>query len=101
MTDDQSKLSNLRQEIDKIDEKLIQIIAKRRGISAKIGMYKEENSLSIVQRKREKSALKKRIKQAKKLGFKKRFTKRLFRLIFCDSRKVQKHPRGFDKKPKN
>ncbi|MCA9373672.1 chorismate mutase [Candidatus Peregrinibacteria bacterium] len=101
MNDEHPELSRLRQEIDKIDRKIIENIAKRRQISAKIGKYKHLNKLSITQKKREKEVLKERIKDAEKKNIKKKLTRKLFRLIFRDSRKLQKHPSSFDKKPKN
>ncbi len=101
MKNEHSELSKLRQEIDKIDEKIIENIAKRRQISAKIGKYKQLNKLPITQKKREKEVLRQRIKEAEKKNIKKKLTKRLFQLIFRDSRKLQKHPSSFDKNPKN
>ena len=49
-------LDELRLEIDKIDDELIKLFEKRMEVSAKIGEYKRENKLPILnsQREREK-----------------------------------------------
>lgn len=101
MSNEHVELSRLRQQIDEIDQSIIDHIAKRRQISKKIGKYKKVKKLPVRQKKREKRALQKRINQSQKKNISPKFTKRLFRLIFHDSRSIQKHPSGFDKKGKN
>ena len=65
MNDEHPKLSRLRDEIDKIDKKIIEAIAERHQISAKIGKYKKAKKIPIKQKKREKEPIKKRIQKNK------------------------------------
>ena len=48
-------LENLRNEIDSIDNQLINLFQERMDVAAKIGEYKKENNLPVlnVQRERE------------------------------------------------
>jgi len=48
----QGSLEFLRQEINQIDEDLINLLGERMGISRKIGAYKKENNMTILQPKR-------------------------------------------------
>lgn len=45
-------LKNLRLSIDKIDEEITTLIAKRMGIAEEIGAYKKQNQITILQPKR-------------------------------------------------
>lgn len=48
----QGSLNFLRQEINQIDEDLINLLGERMGIARKIGAYKKENNMTILQPKR-------------------------------------------------
>ena len=51
------ELIELRESINEIDKKLIDLIKKRMEISVKIGKYKSENNLSILNNNREKEVI--------------------------------------------
>ena len=48
----QDSFNFLRQELDQIDNDLINLLGERMGISRKIGKYKKENNMTILQPKR-------------------------------------------------
>ncbi len=80
-------ISSLRKEIDKIDEKIFILLKKRFKISKKIGRIKNKNKILIQDRNREKEILNKGNKEFK---LRKEFVKRIYNLIFKESRRVQR-----------
>jgi len=53
-------LSELRRQIDNIDEQMLELLAKRMRISREIGMYKKEHSMPVLQSPRYSEILEKR-----------------------------------------
>ena len=51
------KLDNLREKIDKVDEKIIKLIAKRFSVVEKIKSFKRNNHIPVFQKKREEEIL--------------------------------------------
>jgi chorismate mutase len=83
-------LEFLRNEIDKIDFNIIDLLNKRKLLSIKISEYKKSKKIPVKQVKRESEALEKRIRYAKNHQIKRSFVKKLFNLIFSESREEQK-----------
>ena len=84
------QLVKYRSEIDKIDNNLLKLVAKRFFIAKKIALYKKMKKMPIYDRKREKLALQKRIDIGAKLNIKANFIKVLFKSIFKESRNYQR-----------
>ena len=61
-------LSELRKQIDEIDDELVETIAKRMRISREIGTYKKEHNMQVLQATRYSEILEGRINQAIKFG---------------------------------
>jgi len=61
-------LSELRKQIDDIDDQLVETIAKRMRISREIGTYKKEHNMQVLQATRYSEILEGRINQAVKFG---------------------------------
>lgn len=80
-------MRDMRKKLDKIDRKLIKLLKKRFAVCKKIGKYKKKNGLPVQDLKREKQIMNNR---AKKSGLSKDFVQKLFKLIFKESKKVQK-----------
>ena len=72
-----NKLEELRSEIDKLDEELIDILARRMMIVEEIGYYKKENKITILQLKRWRQLIHDRIEAGIKLGLSKEFILKL------------------------
>ena len=52
-------LENFRNEINNIDEELLNLLVKRMQVSVNVGKYKKENSIPILNSKREKEVIQK------------------------------------------
>jgi len=61
-------LTELRKQIDEMDDQLLEVLAKRMRISREIGTYKKEHNMQILQTKRYSEILEDRIEQAIKFG---------------------------------
>lgn len=61
-------LSELRRQIDDMDDRLLEVLAKRMRISREIGTYKKEHNMQILQAARYSEILEDRINQAIKFG---------------------------------
>ncbi len=83
------KLSVLRAEIDKIDDLLIQKVAERMNIVEKIGTYKKDNGITILQVNRWEEILNKRVVYGSALKLSKEFTEKFLELIHSESIRKQ------------
>lgn len=80
-----STLEELRHEIDKYDDKLMEIFEHRMGVSRKIGEYKKQNNITILQTGRWDEILRNKIEQAAKKGLSEEFIIKVFRAIHEES----------------
>lgn len=80
-------LLKFRRKLNKTDNKICSLLEKRFKIVEKIRQYKKENNLPIEDKKREKEIID---NKCKKTRLSKDFTKKLFKLIFKESKKIQK-----------
>ena len=60
----ESKLNNLRDEIDTIDSQLVELLAKRLNVTSKVGQLKSKVGMPIYDPIREKALFNKRRQQA-------------------------------------
>lgn len=84
-----ASLSTLRKGIDEIDNDLIDLLAKRMGISREIGAYKRDNGMTIVQTKRYSEILDKRAAQGALKGIDAECIKKIFECIHEESVRQQ------------
>jgi chorismate mutase len=84
------KIESLRSQIDRIDQSLIQLIAKRLLVAEKIGQEKAKLGLPVLQKSRWSRLLKNRLIQGQKNGISKQFMKNLFEMIHKESIQTQK-----------
>jgi chorismate mutase len=82
-------LSILREQIDHLDDEIMQKISSRMKISEKIGQYKKENNVTILQVNRWEEILQTRIALCKAMGLNEEFTSELLKLIHHESIQVQ------------
>jgi len=80
-----NKLEELRSEIDKLDEELIDILARRMIIVEEIGYYKKENKITILQLKRWSQLIHDRIEAGIKLGLSEEFILKLLESVHEES----------------
>jgi chorismate mutase len=84
-----SELEAYRQQIDMIDETIFQSMAQRMSISKKIGQYKKDHNLMVLQLNRWEEILEKRCRLAMVMGLSYEFTKRLLELVHEESINLQ------------
>ena len=78
-------LSELRHQIDNLDNQLLELLAKRMRISREIGQYKKEHSMPVLQTNRYDEILQKRMAQAVELGMSGEFMKEVMQAIHEES----------------
>lgn len=83
------KLEGLREQIDLLDDELIDLLARRMALSRKIGKFKKENQVTILQIRRWKKILQTQSKHGALVGFDEKFVHALFTLIHDESIKAQ------------
>jgi chorismate mutase len=91
------KLAELRNNIDKIDDLIIQKMGERMQIAEKIGTYKKDNNITILQVNRWEEILNKRINYGKALKLSAEFTEKMLELIHAESIRRQTEIMNKDK----
>lgn len=86
----QIELQNLRLIINKLDDLIIQSVARRMAVSRTVGTVKKLNGMKIKDPKREKQLQALHKKLAKKHNITYSTLEKIFRLIMDESRKIQK-----------
>lgn len=82
-------LDHLRQEIDEIDSQLVELLAKRQSVTAKVGEYKKQVGKAIYDPEREASLIGKRRKMAEGLSLNPDLIEDLLRRIMRESYQSQ------------
>ena len=81
----ETKLEKLRSEIDKLDEELIDILARRMMIVDEIGLYKKQNNITILQLKRWSEIIRDRVNAGVNLGLSRNFLLKLLEILHEES----------------
>jgi len=87
-TDDEgfiNQLEDLRHQIDSIDHQLVELLASRMNISAKMGEYKCRNNVTILQMERWLEILRTRTEQGEVMGLEPLFIERVMKLLHQES----------------
>lgn len=82
-------LARLRDQIDKLDDEIMQRLAERMKISRKIGAYKKENNITILQVSRWEEIIHTRVALGLAMGLADGFSRDLLKLIHQESIRVQ------------
>ena len=78
-------LEKLRQQINHLDDELMQILSQRMKIAEKIGEYKKNNNITILQTNRWNEILERAFTQGAKVGLSKEFITRYFDAVHMES----------------
>jgi len=78
-------LDALREKIDTLDARMLEIMAERMKVVEEIGRYKKDNQVTILQMKRWQEILQGRLETGKKLGLNESFLMDLLRMIHNES----------------
>ena len=82
-------LVDLRHQIDEIDDKILEILAKRMRVSGEVANYKKEHAMPVLQAGRYDEILTKRSEQGSALGMSPEFVKEVFEAIHAESVRKQ------------
>lgn len=85
----EDKLAELRQQIDKLDDTILKQIGDRMKIAEKIGEYKRDNNVTILQVSRWDEIVEKRVQLAKALSLSEDFTAKYLELLHNESIRKQ------------
>lgn len=75
------KLEDLRRQIDRLDEQILQLLASRMADVRSVGQYKKGRGLPPLDEERWQAVLQARLDKAESLGLSKEFIAKLYRLI--------------------
>ncbi|MDR1201919.1 MAG: bifunctional 3-deoxy-7-phosphoheptulonate synthase/chorismate mutase type II [Tannerellaceae bacterium] len=89
VTQTTENLSELRRQIDQIDEQLLELLAKRMRISREIGVYKKEHNMPVLQSPRYNEILENRSSMAESMELSPDFVKEILREIHEESVRQQ------------
>lgn len=80
-----ANLEKMRQQINQLDDELMQLLGQRMKIADKIGTYKKENNITILQTKRWNEILERACKKGEKFGLSKEFITKYFDAVHMES----------------
>ena len=83
-------LEKLRQQINHLDDELMQILSQRMKIAEKIGQYKKDNNITILQTNRWNEILERAAAKGEKIGLSKEFITKYFDAVHMESINHQK-----------
>lgn len=83
-----TELKKFREQIDKIDSEMVNLLKKRLKIVRNLGNYKKKNRLKIQNKNREKEIILK-VKNKSKSPKEKNYLTAIFESIIYNSRKIQ------------
>lgn len=83
------QLTELRREIDSIDNELLDILARRMAVSREIGEYKKKNDMPVFQVDRHDNIVKSRVKAASEMEMSEQFVRRLMSIVHEESVRQQ------------
>ncbi|MBS1729279.1 MAG: bifunctional 3-deoxy-7-phosphoheptulonate synthase/chorismate mutase type II [Bacteroidetes bacterium] len=83
--DSHETLQKLREQIDQLDDELLQILTARMKIADKIGAYKKENNITILQTKRWNDIMERALAKSEQLKLSKEFLIKYFDSVHMES----------------
>ena len=85
------ELTQAREEIDRIDNEIIKLVAKRLSVAKEIGKLKKSKNLPVENKQREEEVIKNAINNLKANGYDDaKFAKALYAAIMQKSKEIQK-----------
>ena len=82
-------LRQLREQIDRCDDELLEVLARRMQIARDIGQYKLEHGMSVVQSKRYADLMQNRVETAEELNLSPDFIRHILAVIHEESVRIQ------------
>ncbi|MDB5197518.1 MAG: 3-deoxy-7-phosphoheptulonate synthase [Flaviaesturariibacter sp.] len=78
-------LEGMRQQINQLDDELMQLLGQRMKVADRIGRYKKENNITILQTHRWNDILERAAKKGEKFGLSKEFVTKYFDAVHMES----------------
>lgn len=85
------KLETIRKKLDKIDNQIMKALSIRQSYMPAVAKYKKDNNLPLNQPKRENAILESKKEMAKNLNLNTEMVEKIFKLIFKNSKDIQKN----------
>jgi chorismate mutase len=80
-----TNMEKMRQQINQLDDELMQILSARMKVADKIGQYKKDNNITILQTNRWNAILERAFTKGEKLGLSKEFITKYFDAVHMES----------------
>jgi chorismate mutase len=78
-------MEKMRQQINQLDDELLQLIGQRMKVADKIGQYKKDNNITILQTNRWNAILERAYQRGDKLGLSQEFITKYFDAVHMES----------------
>jgi chorismate mutase len=78
-------MEKMRQQINQLDDELLTILSQRMKVADKIGQYKKENNITILQTNRWNAILERAVPKGEKLGLSKEFITKYLDAVHMES----------------
>jgi len=78
-------MEKMRSQINQLDDELLQLLGQRMNVADKIGQYKKENNITILQTNRWNAILERAFAKGEKLGLSKEFVTKYFDAVHMES----------------
>ena len=82
-------INKLREEIDRIDNSIIELLSKRKGIVKKIAGIKKQENNPVIDKEREQETIHRLKKLSKENGLDENFIESIYEIIINNSRNEQ------------
>ncbi|MCH5231828.1 MAG: bifunctional 3-deoxy-7-phosphoheptulonate synthase/chorismate mutase type II [Muribaculaceae bacterium] len=82
-------LASLRQQIDRINDELLELLAKRMRVTCEIGRYKKEHKMPVIQQSRYNDLMERLVKNGEELGMSAEFIRNILSAIHEESVRQQ------------
>lgn len=83
------KLEIIRKKIDRLDEKILELLARRFSLAKEAGLEKSKKGIPLKDQKREKEIIAKLLRKNLKVKISSAFLAELFTLIIEESKRIQ------------
>ncbi len=84
-------LEEIRNQIDKIDDEILSLLAKRESLSKEVGRIKKAKNKQILDKERETQLIESIKKKSEELGLNEDFVIALYKIVLENSRKEQEN----------
>lgn len=85
-----NQLDGFRKQIDKIDDQIVNLLAKRMHVVKKVGVFKKQQNIPPLDANRWQQVLNSKMEEAKSLGLNPEMIKEIYEIIHKFALKIEK-----------